>query len=134
MTVLVVTRDADLVARLETGPKEPSHLELRFAESAYDASSLVASFRPAFVVLDSDSVEDASGILDHLLKDDRVPGVRVILCANGSGRLPPLPERIIRTSGKPLDRAALVQAIRSIPIEREGVRQSCAMASLPVKD
>jgi len=55
-------------------------VELRFAESAYEASAVISDFRPSFVVVDQVSIKSmGEGLLENLARDPRVAGVKIIL-------------------------------------------------------
>ena len=77
--VLVITDDDAFRDHL-LGTDEPT-IRLRFADNAYGASAVIHEFRPTFVVVDHDLLKENGGatLLDHLLEDSRVPGVRVVL-------------------------------------------------------
>jgi excisionase family DNA binding protein len=75
--VLVVTADDALVQTLGPGN---SALSMRFARNTYEASAVLAAFRAAFVVIDQAVLANGqSDLIECLLSDDRVPGVRIIL-------------------------------------------------------
>jgi excisionase family DNA binding protein len=77
--VLVITRDEALTRRL-TKQIDASKMSLRFARSGYESSTLMDSFRPAVVVMDSDLPEVREGLLpETIMQDDRIRGVRVFV-------------------------------------------------------
>ncbi|MHC4964991.1 MAG: helix-turn-helix domain-containing protein [Planctomycetota bacterium] len=76
--ILVITPDDDLIDRLLG--EESKSFTLRFARSAYEASSIVQSFQAAFVVVDEAVLPAGNGgLLASLADDSRLPGVKVIL-------------------------------------------------------
>jgi excisionase family DNA binding protein len=76
--VLIVTRDERLIQDLAR--RENGRVAFRFARSAYDASAVVAVFRPAYVIVDQSLLENGeAGLVDALAADTRSPGVRVLL-------------------------------------------------------
>ena len=76
--VLVITPDEGLIDRLLG--QESSSITLRFARSAYEASTIVQSFQAAFVVVDQDVLPPGDGtLLASLAGDSRLPGVKIIL-------------------------------------------------------
>lgn len=76
-TVLVVTRDEALIRRLEKRA-DAERVSLRFARSGYESATLIGTFRPAVVVMDSDLPEVREGRLpESIARDDRIPGVKV---------------------------------------------------------
>jgi DNA-binding NtrC family response regulator len=78
-TVLVITRDEALIRRLET-ETDDNKISLRSARSGYESATLIGTFRPAVVVLDSDLPEVRDGrLLESLQGDDRLPGVKVFV-------------------------------------------------------
>jgi excisionase family DNA binding protein len=77
--VLAVSRDESLIHRLE-GHTESSRVSLRVAKSGYESATLIGTFRPAVVVMDSDLPEVRDGMLaESIARDDRLPGVRVFV-------------------------------------------------------
>jgi excisionase family DNA binding protein len=116
--VLVVTADAKLITNLGNGSVES--MDVRFARNAYQASSLVGTFRPAFVVVDVETLDEpADAIVENLLEDTRVPGLRLILCGKRRKRMRFAGKRIARLIEKPFDRVVLAAIIDSIPVERK---------------
>ena len=76
--VLVITRDELLIQHL--AKHSDACVSFRYARSGYDASAIIAVFRPALVVLDSNVANGNQAELAEALKgDERVPGVRVLL-------------------------------------------------------
>ncbi|MBI4677126.1 MAG: excisionase family DNA-binding protein [Elusimicrobia bacterium] len=115
--VLVVTADQGLVARLKG--RRCEGLSLRFARNSYEASAAVQTFLPAFALVDRDvAAPGEGGLLDYLSKDDRVPGLKVILIlAKGKGGNAPGESSAAAVIEKPFDPEDIVSVIRSFPVE-----------------
>ena len=78
-TVLVITRDDALTRRLEKDT-DAGRVSLQFARSGYEGATLIGTFRPAVVVLDSELPEVSDGrLLESIIRDDRIPGVKVFV-------------------------------------------------------
>ena len=76
--VLVVSRDDALIDRIESEKDES--VTLRFARSAYEASTIVQVFRAELVVVDQELVAaEESRLLEGLSADPRLPGVKIVL-------------------------------------------------------
>lgn len=83
--VLVISPDEDYIRQLEAEPGR--NLTLRFARNAWEASAVVHEFRPDLAVVDRELVETDAGLLDCLIRDPRLPGLRVVLAVPpGAGR------------------------------------------------
>jgi excisionase family DNA binding protein len=84
MTVLVITRDQALTRRLEKDT-DAHRVSLKFARSGYESATLIGTFRPAVVVLDSDLPEVSQGGLAEVIsRDERIPGVKIfVACREG---------------------------------------------------
>ena len=82
--VLVISRDEALTHRLERHT-DAGRVSLRVAISGYESATLIGTFRPAVVVMDSDLPEVRDGMLaDSIARDERIPGVRVfVACREG---------------------------------------------------
>jgi CheY-like chemotaxis protein len=82
--VLVITRDQALTRRLEKDT-DARRVSLRFARSGYESATLIGTFRPAVVVLDSDLPEvSQGGLAEVIARDNRIPGVKVfVACRQG---------------------------------------------------
>jgi len=82
--VLVISRDEALTHRLERHA-DASRVSLRVANSGYESATLIGTFRPAVVVMDSDLPEVREGLLaESVARDDRIPGVKVfVACREG---------------------------------------------------
>ena len=82
--VLVISRDEALNHRLDR-QTDPDRVSLRFAISGYESATLIGTFRPAVVVMDSDLPEVREGRLaESVARDERIPGVKVfVACREG---------------------------------------------------
>lgn len=75
--VLVITRDEALIQDL--AKQAGDSIEFRFARRGYDASAIIAVFRPAFVVFDEALLETlGAALLEALVSDPRTAGSRII--------------------------------------------------------
>ncbi len=82
--VLIVSADTDLLEQLRSEPADD--VVLRFARNAYEASSVVEDFLPAFAVVDLDTpAAREGGLLESLNRDPRLPGLKTVV-AVGQGR------------------------------------------------
>jgi excisionase family DNA binding protein len=76
--VLVVTQDEPIIQTLARNGN--ASFDFRFARRGYDASAIIAVFRPAFVIFDETIVEALGpGLLDALATDPRAVGARIVL-------------------------------------------------------
>jgi len=77
--VLVLSDDADLLQALEAGAQSAC-FNLRTAQCGYDCSTMVSSFRPDFVFVDCRlGQREAKSLVEHLVRDPRIPFVRVVI-------------------------------------------------------
>jgi excisionase family DNA binding protein len=117
--ILVITADEELVSHL--GSQDDESTSLQFAANAYDASALIGVSRPGFVILDQDLCDGtAPQLLNCLIHEHRVPGLKIILCGRRGHRTasPAGQELILGWLEKPFGRAAIAAIASSIPIER----------------
>jgi excisionase family DNA binding protein len=115
--VLVVTVDVDLVEALNADKRQ---LRIQVARNGYEASALIASFRPAFAVIDQEALAAGdSGLLDCLRMDQRVRGLRIILAEQP--RKPashlPLQPGIVAVLRKPFGSADLIRIVHRYRVE-----------------
>jgi chemotaxis response regulator CheB len=82
--MLVITRDDALTRRLAT-QADAKKVILRFARSGYESSTVIAAFRPAVIVMDSDLPEVREGPLaESIMQDERVAGAKIfVACREG---------------------------------------------------
>lgn len=110
--VLVVTSDEALIGRL-TAQADSDNLALRFARGGYETSMLIETFHPSVAVLDSAMPEVRDGrLVDSMIQDERIPGVKVIIALRKGDNAPPGREALVMPAPftvKKIER--LVQAI-----------------------
>ncbi|MBS1856558.1 MAG: excisionase family DNA-binding protein [Acidobacteria bacterium] len=116
--VLVITSDTEFVDALGAGD---GTLTLRFARNAYEASAVIAAFRAAFVVVDDDLIADGQhDLIDHLIADTRLPGVRIVLGVSGGGGARPrvpLHDGVVSVVEKPFGQDRIVEVVGQFPVE-----------------
>lgn len=77
--VLILSDDPELVAGL-TADAEEVGFSLQIANCGYDCSTLVDHFRPDFIVIDCClGRKEAKSIVQHLVRDPRIPFVRLVI-------------------------------------------------------
>jgi excisionase family DNA binding protein len=118
--VLVITSDQELVYRL-AGDQTKS-LSFRFARNTYEASAEIHSFRPGFVVLDRELTEvSETELAAHLARDQRVPGLRIILAVRpgkaGRRLNGPSGDIVVGVVEKPFSTRHIAAVIDSLPVE-----------------
>jgi len=78
-SVLVATTDEALIGRLKAQAGS-GRVVLQFARCGYECSTLVESFHPSVVVMDSGLPEVKDGrLVNSIMEDQRIPGVKVII-------------------------------------------------------
>jgi excisionase family DNA binding protein len=84
MEVLIITKDEPMIRRLEL-QADPEKVSIRFARSGYEGSSVISTFSPALVLLDSALPEVRDRMLvESIARDERIPGVQVVVgCRKG---------------------------------------------------
>jgi excisionase family DNA binding protein len=76
--VLVITQDESMIQRL--AKRESESIAFRFARRGYDASAVIAVFRPALVIFDQAILESLGvSLLEALVSDPRAAGARIIV-------------------------------------------------------
>lgn len=102
-------------------PQPLRSLSLEFASGGHQASTMVALFRPAFVVVDEEMLGAGnSDLLDCLTHETRIPGLKVILAASRREALS------VKGDGnafdgfieKPFDCEDLAALVATYPLER----------------
>lgn len=79
--VLIITKDEGMIQRLEMRI-DPEQVSVRFARSGYEGSSIISTFSPALIIMDTDLAEVRTGLLlDSIVNDGRIPAVRVVVAA-----------------------------------------------------
>ena len=93
--VLVVTCDEALIDRL-TAQGDSAAVVLRFARSGYESSSLVETFHPCAVVMDSALPEMQDGrLVNSIMEDQRMLGVKVIIAVRKGDRITAGPDALV---------------------------------------
>ncbi len=118
--VLVISSSQNVIAPLQSEKDE--NLEIRFALNAYEASSSVETFRPAFAIIDSDLVGSREpGLVESLSGDPRLPGLKIVLAVPpGSTRRSkggPDRRRVAGYVTKPFGVRQIVNLVNEFPIE-----------------
>lgn len=115
--VLVITRDENLIHEL--AKRQNGAIDFRFARRGYDASSIIAVFRPAFVIFDQAVLESLGGaLLDALVADPRAAGARILVAVRkDSLGLRFRSSTVYATVQEPFDADEIVAIIQKIPIE-----------------
>lgn len=118
--VLVITANEELIARLADDENE--NIALSFARSGYEASAVISSFRPAFVLVDQKMLEeDGSELLECLAHDSRVPGLKILLAvyrtSTPTGADEPAPDYVDGMIEKPISTNRIATLIESFPVE-----------------
>ncbi|MHB8897810.1 MAG: response regulator [Thermoguttaceae bacterium] len=109
----MITDDPEFQAALQDGAKR-SQLDMRFTGSAYECSTLVATFSPDCVLLDGSMPQGKREQLrTNLARDPRVSSTKIILAA-----FKPRPARLAEASGeleivKPFSAAELRSCIEN---------------------
>ena len=117
-SVLLITADPALRASLES--EKHDSLAVHFARDGYEASSLVVTARPSFVVVDTRTPGmSVEGLLEHLLKDSRAPRLRVILYGESVPRLRDHASRVLAIVEAPLHLRDIAALIASVPVEHK---------------
>ncbi len=118
--VLVITADEELIERLSAEQQEG--ITMRFAQNAYEASAIIHDFRPAFAVIDLESVPDGdTQLLDSLAADSRIPGLKITVVVpsgtTGWKRRRPKNDLTVNVLEKPLGSRRLAAVINSFPVD-----------------
>ena len=115
--VLVITRDENLIQDLAR--RENDSIAFRFARRGYDASAIVAVFRPAFVILDQAVLESLGvALLDALASDPRTAGARILVAIRKGVIGNRIHSRaIFATVEEPFSPDEIIAIIQRIPVE-----------------
>lgn len=114
--VLIITPDRSLLSALES--ENSGTIAAHFAADAYEASALMASVRPAFVVVDARGSGDLDlKLLEHLTNDPRAPGLEVIVYG-GTAKERSCSPRTHWLVKDPLSLRYLADFIAAIPVRR----------------
>ena len=97
-TVLAVTSDEALIDRL-TAQADVADIVLRFARDGYESSICIEAFRPSIAVLDSAMPEVRDGrLVDSMIQDERIPGVKIIIALRKGDKVPPDREAMVMSA------------------------------------
>jgi len=129
--VLVITSDDPLVDRL--ADDEDDSITLRIVRNAYAASAIISDFRPAFAVIDMESMPDQSAeLLGSLAADSRVPGWRIIVAVpppmKGRKHRWPRNDLVVGVIEKPFGRrrvAGVINSFLSDFLDAKGQQSVC---------
>jgi len=115
--VLVITRDEALIQDL--AKRESDAIAFRFARRDYDASAIVAVFRPAFVILDQAILETLGPtLLDELTADPRTSGARMVVAIRkGAMGYRVRNGAVFATVEEPFSADDIVAIVNRIPVE-----------------
>lgn len=115
--VLVISRDEALIQDL--AKRSDASVEFRFARRGYDASAIIAVFRPAFVVIDQAVLEDLGvALLDAMASDPRTAGARIVMAVRKGamgGRIHS--SAIYAAIQEPFSSEEILTIINRIPVE-----------------
>jgi len=115
--VLVITRDENLIRDLAA--KENESIAFRFARRGYDASAIIAVFRPAYVIFDQ-VVLDSLGValLEALASDPRTKGARILVAVRKGGMAVRIRGcSVYATVQEPFQAEEIVAIVNRTPIE-----------------
>lgn len=115
--VLVITRDEALIQDLAR--RENESVAFRFARRGYDASAVVAVFRPAFVIFDQAILETLGvGLLEELASDPRTSGARILVAIRKEAMgFRVRSGAVFATIEEPFSADEIVAIINRIPVE-----------------
>jgi excisionase family DNA binding protein len=117
--VVVVSQDRALRAPLASG-EEAGPLDISFAGNAYEAAARLHAVHPPFVVVD-ENIRDWPELVDSILCDRDLRGVKILLATGAAGALSPnqaAAHGIAAQLSKPLRRQEILEAVESFPVER----------------
>jgi len=120
--VLVLTADQAFVDALGSGT---GALALHFARNAYEASAMISTFRATFVVVDQQVIADGQpDLLDCLIADARLPGVRIILGTSKGLRMRASFEgAVVGIIEKPFGQERIAEIVNRFPVEAVPVKE-----------
>jgi excisionase family DNA binding protein len=115
--VLVITQNESLIRDL--GRRVSPSIAFRFARRGYDASAIVAVFRPAFVIFDQAILEDLGmALLEALATDRRTSGARILVALRkGSIDFRVHHRAVYATIEEPFDADEIAAVVNRIPVE-----------------
>jgi len=112
--VLVISGDEELIAGLREG--DGSRLTLCVARNAYEASGLIPTFRPGFVIVD-EALTGWRELADCLARDSRAPGLKIVLAASGAYKRSEPQKGIAAVLTKPFGDGEITAVIQGFPVE-----------------
>ena len=115
--VLVISQDESLIQEL--AKRESESVAFRFARRGYDASAVIAVFRPAFVVFDQTVLERLGmTLLDALASDPRTLGTRILVAIRKGSMGFRLHNRAVyATIEEPFNADEIVAIVNRTPVE-----------------
>jgi DNA-binding NtrC family response regulator len=115
--VLVISENEGLIRDL--GRRENASIAFRFARRGYDASAIVAVFRPAFVVFDQAILESLGmSLLEALANDPRTLGARILVAIRkGSMDFRIRHSAVYATLEEPFTADEIEAIVNRIPVE-----------------
>ncbi len=123
ISALVVTSDDALIRSLKAD--STGGIALHFARNGYEASAVVAEFRPAFVVVDQEVVTGGEpGLLDCLASDRRVPGLKIVLAAECGKASLGKRKDLVSVIEKPFEKRTIADVSRRFPVESLAARDA----------
>ncbi len=116
--VLVITSDNEFIDALGVADDT---LALRFARNAYEASAVISAFAAAFVVVDHEVITAGpADLLDCMVADTRLPGVRIILGVSKgqtTRNRVPLDNGVVCVIEKPFGQDRIAEVVNRFPVE-----------------
>ena len=116
--VLVITSDKEFLDALGL---RVDTLTLRFARNAYEASAVICAFPAAFVVIDQEVIANGQpDLLDCLVADPRLPGVRIILGVpkgRGARIWATFESGVVSAVEKPFGQDRIAEVVDRFPVE-----------------
>ena len=124
--VLVVSSDQSLLRPLQGS--DASNLAVSFAHTGYEAAAAAQNSLPAFAVIDGDEFPpEDGGLVESLLRDRRLPGLKIIVANPGGADRMPEYERngnvAVHVIERPFDLGQITAVIDSYPVETVGLEE-----------
>ncbi len=91
------------------------------ARNGYEASTVISTHRPSFAIVDRDSLRlETDMLIQCLLGDSRVPGLKVILATRSPESRPGLAPAsgVVGVLHKPFAIADILASIEGVPVQR----------------
>ena len=123
LTVLVVTNDEELIGDLKA-QADSNEVALRFARCGYDSSTLIETFHPSVVVIDSALPEMKDGrLVESMLQDERILGAKVVIAVRKGDEMMAVPGASVMTA--PFTIKKIEQLVQSLEL-RAGATENIA--------